>query len=369
MSISLYQLNRSEWVKGQKYIDALWRHEHILARDEQLFKWQFRSIYAPEKLNFFIAEDNNCPVGCIGRMDLPCHRQGRPLLGAAMTNLICLPQYRKIGLGMQIMQKAYEGLNYVASIGINVHVAKLYHMLGQYILEVMPRYICVSNLDILIETLQHTEHAENINIDYYKKCNRLRYPSACSCHIEEIDADSSHQASLLEKWDICWQEYFAPRLQGVVKDASYIRWRYLDHPIFHYKVLLAKSMGGEVQGMAVLRLAALPADACAVRVLEFLAMDENTGLSLATAIAERIPENAAFVEHISLGKQWLPLQHIGMSKEGSELFSVYFNPPDLSHCTITSAFHIINTGVSAEEFICSDNTYITIADCDQDRPN
>ena len=369
MTVSIYRLNIDECAVGQACIGALWQQGHILARDERLFKWQFRSIQQPEKLNFFIAVDDDQPVGCIGRISLPCHKHGRPFSGAAMTNLICLPKYRSKGLGMEIIREAYEGVHYVASVGINEHVAKLYRMMGQYIQKPVPRYTCVANLDSLAETLRCTAHADGIGAAHYAECSRLRLPVCQSCKVEELDSDSLHRDTLLDEWDICWRQHFAPRLQGVVKDAGYMRWRYLEHPIFRYHVLLVRDGAGNIQGLTVLRTANLPAHACAVRVLEFLAADESAGLCLAAAIAERVPSHAAFVEHVALGRQWLPLQHIGLSSHGSELFSVYFNPPDLSHCDITAAFHVKSIDVSAEYFVCSSDSYITIADSDQDRPN
>lgn len=369
MAANIYQLHADEAIKGQSCIDTLWQKGHILARDAELFKWQFRSVDQSNLLNFFIAADDNQPIGCMGRISLPCHRQGQPFPGAAMTNLICLPHYRKLGFGMQIMQKAYEGLQYVANIGINDHVAKLYRMMGQYIKSSMPRFVCIANMDILKGSLSQSAHSDKIKDESYFDCNTLYHPASKGGKICELESSSPDKEILLEDWEACWRRSFAPKLQGVIKDASYIRWRYLEHPRFHYTILLTKDSSGTVKGLAVMRSAPLPAGACAVRILEFLATDSRTGQDLAAAIAERIPPNTAFIEHIALGNQWLPLKEIGLSSRGNNLLSVYFNPPDLSHCTIKAAFYLKNIGLSAEDFICSDNTYITIADCDQDRPN
>lgn len=369
MAISIRQLDYSEWRKGQDFIDALWQKNHILARNPDLFKWQFKSQDAPEKLNFFIAEDENQPVGCIGRIDLPCHRYGQRFSGAAMTNLISLPQYRKFGLGMKIMHASYAGRNYVASIGINERVAKLYRLLGQYIVNPLPRYTCIGNRDALASVIPYIKNAESLTPDSFVECGSLHTTSCFSGKIREINKLSIHWETSLDEWDQCWNKYFAPHLQGVVKNSEYLRWRYLEHPVFHYDILLVLNSENDVKGLAVMRKAELPGGTCALRILEFMSACESTGIRLASAIAERTPANAAFVEHIALGCQWYPLQHIGMTGKGSNLFSVYFNPPDYSHSCVVAAFHLEGMDESPESFICSQNTYITIADCDQDRPN
>jgi hypothetical protein len=363
MSLTMRWLGTDELSYGQACIDRLWRAGHVLARDPALFAWQFRTGPEPGTLGFLVAEEAGAAVGCIGMMALSCHRQGRPFPGAALTNFIVDPSYRAGGTGLEILRVAYAGLGLVSSIGINERVARLYRMLGQHTL-IMPRYVCLAHRPAMATLLAHCDNPDGRDLDRYAVCSPLALPSAVPGH-----AVSPLTAADLQAWDRAWTELFAPRLHGVVKDAAYLRWRYLEHPVFRYDLLLVRDDRGAVRGLAVLREIPLPGEVSAVRVLDFLAADAAAGRTLAGAVARQVPPRAAFVEYICLGEAWRPLAEMGLSPDGADLFSVYFNPPDFRHHAIIGALHLDVPGATPTPFVSSPEMYMTIADGDQDRPN
>ncbi len=363
MSVRMRWLGVDEVALGQGCIHTLWKAGHVLARDPGLFAWQFRAGPVPGSLGFLVAEDGDRAVGCIGMISLPCHRYGEPFPGAAMTTFIVDPAQRGSALGLAMMREAYGSLGLVGSIGINPRVARLYKMLGQHIL-VMPRYLCLANPEAMAALLRHSANADGLTMDRYAACSTLAIPpDRPGFTAAPFSPDD------LEAWDRAWSDRFAPRLQGVVRDAAYLRWRYFEHPVFCYEPLLVRDRRNAIQGMAVLRRIPLPGEVSALRVLDFLAANEDAGQALARAVACRTPESAAFVEYACLGRNWRPLEAMGLSPRGAELFSVYFSPPDFAHCSITGALLVNLPGVDQEAFITSPDTHLTLADGDQDRPN
>ena len=363
--IRLRWLSSDEATRGMEAIRLLWRSDHILARDEALFRWQYGQGHDSKHLGFLIAEDGDTIVACSGLMLLPWHRYGAPLRGGVGAITIVAPEYREQALGLQLIREADNGLQIIGSFGINKRIAMLFRLQGRHVLPAFPRRICHGDPQSL-EIYAHMAGYEPEAVDQLRQsCGALLKKSPeNSYRIEELSFDN------LMEWDAAWQTLFEPKLIGVARHAAYMRWRYLEHPRFAYKGLLVRHSSGEICGMAVLREIPLPGEICAVRILDFLARDEYAGKALAAAISELIPANCAYVEHFSLGQQGIALEHIGLSTEGSQLFSVYTSPPDYRHCSILSALLVSNVdGYTARTFAESPDIYVTLADGDQDRPN
>ena len=365
MGMELRWLGPDEVDLGREYIDALWKRGHILARSAELFRWQYRAAPCEDHLGFLIASDAGRPVGCVGRIYFDGHLAGRKFPCGVMTCFISDPEYRASGLGLRIMKMAYGNYGLVMNIGSSAKVCRMYRLMGQYIADPMPRYVCIVDEKALSKMLRLGEGGTRLVLGDYKRCGRLRRLDEVPNGIQIIDLTEE----LMPTWDEAWGATFAPILGGIFKDAQYLRWRYLQHPTFKYDLFLAKGDDGRLCGLACLRVITLSNDCLAVRVLEFLAADHRTGLALANEIVRRVPPSTAFVEHIAMGNAWQPMKNIGLSAEGAELFSIHFSPPHFGNNHIKAAFHVALPGMTPEKFICAPETYITIADGDQDRPN
>lgn len=362
MHVTMRWLQPDETALGQEYIHRLWKAGHILSRDPALFAWQFRRGHRPDTLGFLIAHDAGTPVGCVGMIALPCHRYGAPFPGAVMTNLIVDPAIRAAALGLEIMQEAYGALGLVGNIGINPRVARLYKLRGQHILT-MPRYTCLAHAPAMEVLFRHSDNADGLSMDQYAACPSLVVPEGAPGY-----AAAPLGLEDLEAWDQAWTTLFAPRLQGVARDGAYLRWRYFEHPAFRYETSVVRDGRGTIRGLAVIREVPLPEGVTATRILDFLAADEAAGRALTRAVARRVPDTAAYVEYVCLGREWLPLQAMGLSARCAERFSVYSNPPDFKHCTLLAGIQVRLPGVAPQAFVESPDTYLTLADGDQDRP-
>lgn len=364
MAIHMRWLDKSEVAYGMSCIEQLWKSNHILARDRALFEWQYRHGKTTETLGFLVAENEGKPVGCSGLILLPFHLHGTPIPGGVGAITIVDPAYRKEALGIQMMEEADKNLQVVGSIGINSRVAILYRLQGRYVMDAFPRYICIAHQDACMAYLDQAIYSKKRVLPDLSSCTSLLIPrSIGKFTVTSLDKDA------LDEWDQAWNRLFAPRMIGVARNAAYLIWRYLEHPIFRYTILIVRDAAHTICGMAVTRLIALPGNISQLRILDFLATNQSSGKALAASIAEMVSWNTAFVEHYALGNHWEPLQSIGMTTQGNKLFSVYTTPPDMEHCTILSSFLVRLSGYTPAKFVNSPEIYLSLADGDQDRPN
>lgn len=363
MDISFRWLDEQEHSLGQKVLNDIWAKNHILSRDSELFLWSY--FRSPGPSGFLVGCDGAVPVACVGRIGFKGHLRSSIFNAAAMTCIKVLPEHKKSGLGLSLIKRAYTDMHLVTNIGSNPNVCRLYKALGQEIVPAMPRYVAVADMEAVEAVQRISINPDAVTLSAYSACSRLRAcPSPHGYAAEPCNADN-----LLE-WDTAWKRFFAPNLIGCVRDACYLRWRYLEHPRFNYEVFFLRKNKSNLCGMAVTRRIAFTDELLAIRILDFLAVDEVAGKALSAAVFDRVPPNAAFVEHTCLGRQWRPLQEIGLGPEGSDSFSVYFSPPDLRYRAIMAAFKFSHEcGMSTAEFLAAPQLYMTIADSDQDRPN
>jgi hypothetical protein len=162
---------------------------------------------------------------------------------------------------------------------------------------------------------------------------------------------------------------------GTDKPARYISWRYHHHPIFQYRLRLART-ADRITALIVTRLEVpRDRDETILRVVELLGEPASLRV-LATDELRRAREaKALFADFHAVGRRFAqPLEAIGFQKldaEGSgALIPHRFQPLQFGWIPLTSAFHL------AAEFrgrvpklLECDDFHISRADGDQDRPN
>lgn len=356
-------LRNDEVRLGMETIARLWRKDHVLARDESLFRWQYGQGRDSEHLGFLVAEADEGVVACSGLMMLPYHILGTPVFGGVGAITIVDPRYREQALGLPLMREADSDLAIIGSFGINRRIARLFRLQGRHVFT-YPRYICLTQEDLFHRYMTNAGGSQD----------KAHEAWTCGGHCQTVTIPSGHTVEELsqeniEEWNRAWRKVFAPRLIGVARDAAYLRWRYLSHPSFSYHGLLARNAQGKVCGLAVCRTVSLPDDLCALRILDFLPEDDIAGQALAARLVEILPEQCVYLEHAALGYQWKSLKSIGCNAAGATSISVYTSPPDMTHTEVLSEFRVTLKDYTSQSFTESPLLYMTLADGDQDRPN
>jgi len=365
-SVRMRWLRKDEASLGMAAIRRLWRRGHILAHDEKLFLWQYGRGKDSEHLGFLIAEAEEGIVACSGTILLPYHYYGKSLHGGCGAITVVSPPYRESGLGLTLMPEADRELDIICSCGISKRIAIIFRLQGRHVFEEFPRAVCLGKEQALESYLRGAAYTPGERRLVQTSCSRLvKTPAQAGFRLEELNADN------LEEWDAAWNGLFAPHLIGVARTADYLRWRYWEHPRFRYQVLLARNAQGQICGLTAWRNIELPGGISAMRILDFLPLDESAGRALASGLAQAIPEHCAYVEHSALGRRWEGLKHLGLSRQGSRLLSVHTSPPEKECCALLAAY-LVNAervGLSAKAFVESPDNYVTLADTDQDRPH
>ena len=175
-------------------------------------------------------------------------------------------------------------------------------------------------------------------------------------------------------WDEVWRSDFAPRFQGVCRDVAFLRWRYLEHPRWQYRVSVARrGPDGRPRGIAVARVESLQGrEECVYRILDLLAVDEPSGEALARALCSDARQcGAAFADfYCTSAAAAAPLEAVGFVREDrrSRALPALFQPLDFRPNPINAAFWMRGRKDAAEVFSDPD-LYVTRIEGDQDRPN
>jgi GNAT superfamily N-acetyltransferase len=211
----------------QRFIDERWRPGHVLAQDEQLLRWQHRSLSDPERLAILVAEEAGELVAMLGLIEFEAclgERRGR---GAWMTNWLVVPEHRGEGIGAALVVRACADYALVGALDANEATRQA--LAGSFAERPILRWALFFDRDATLALLG-------------------REP-------EWIDAPTSTAVG---------------EFVGACRDKEFLAWRYRAHPRFEYIVLEADS------GLAAYRHAGP-----VLRVVEFLG-DE----ALAQEVAE-----------------------------------------------------------------------------------
>lgn len=365
MAITTRWLEVGEEDIGRRYIGLLWRKDHILARSREMFSWCYRPQPGKRTLGFIIAEDGGVPCACMGTTYFNAHIGETSLSAQTGAILAVASSHRRGGFAFRLLGEFYQTCDLVVAVTIREPNFTMHRMMKWYTNDAMPRYLCVANSDPLERLLQLTNNPRGLRIEDYSKCNRLRRNhSLTSSRYTAVSLDEKN----LPEWDAAWNTHLRPRIFGTVKDADYLRWRYFAHPLFKFQGILLRDREGKVCGLAVLRVAEPYTDCKLVKIMEFLPVDSTAGETLADAVAQSIPPETAYVEHIATGAFWEALQSIGLTDKNGDLFSTRSNPPDLAFTTMNCLCELKSPLMTSRDFFESPLTYITSADMYYDLP-
>jgi hypothetical protein len=181
------------------------------------------------------------------------------------------------------------------------------------------------------------------------------------------------------KWDHAWTKFFSPRLIGTWRDSAYLRWRYLVHPRFEYRVLFARDESGDTLcGLVVYRLERVhESNECVVRIVELLGERAATRLLVATVVEEAYAAGAAFVDFFCTLSSLAPaLEDCGFVRDDALPASLpmLFQPLDFRRNRVRAAIWMADDELAAAAAgpngpLDQDALYVTRSDGDQDRPN
>jgi RimJ/RimL family protein N-acetyltransferase len=174
-------------------------------------------------------------------------------------------------------------------------------------------------------------------------------------------------------WDEVWEKEFAPEFQGVCRDSGFLRWRYLEHPRWHYALRAAVDGSGRPRAVAVSRIESLPGrEESVFRILDLVFRDRESGAALASELMKTArAQGAAFADfYCTSAAAAAPLESLGFVRESSleRHLPALFQPLDFRRHDMNAAFWSHGRHDAHERY--SDLAlYVTRIEGDQDRPN
>jgi len=363
-----------------KFINDFWASNHILSRDEALFRWQYDSSLregrqdAPPSI--LLAWTGDRIVGMLGLTYMRWQQNGSTYRGAWTSHWFVAPEFRQSHLSLHLIRRAGQaGADLIGSVGINEAAMKLLPNLGYESIDEIPRWLAVIDPRKTMSLIVAAGIGRSRETEIVEACRARVAPQhdallSGNWHVREwTDADAND-------WDDAWERHFSSNFTGVVRDSSYIGWRYLRHPSFRYRVLIARDLkSGVVGGIAISRLETVKGRTESVlRILELLPTERSASDSLLNHLmSEARVGGVAFADFYS-SKPVEGLKDAGFYVEqldrGSFQIPLRFQPLEAGGRALNAAIRMPSAlrGTLADQ-LSRGVLYLTKADGDQDRPN
>jgi hypothetical protein len=364
-----------------EFIRDYWKRDHIFVRQPEFLQWhydhrRFRDV--PEGgLSFLLARDSDKVIGVIGLNEVGFNVFGEKGSSVWPSIWYARPEYRRHFIGARLWQQVVK-LRYsaICMIGMNPSVRPFFNSLGYEMLVNTPRWCGVldpARTEKFLAENPDTNAAEVralVESLTLKDVDGSRESSTLE-DLELCDWDDSVSAA----WDGSWNETFSPTMVGTDKTAEYLSWRYHHHPIFQYRIRLAKDAEGPT-GLIVTRLET-PRDRneTILRVVELLGDPASLRVLVSDELRRAREKSALFADFHGVSRRFAqPLEALGFQQLDAEgtgaLVPHRFQPLQFGKIPLTSAYHL------ATEFrgrvprlLASEDFHISRADGDQDRPN
>ncbi|MDX6507690.1 MAG: hypothetical protein QOG06_2334, partial [Gaiellaceae bacterium] len=204
----------------RRFIAERWRPGHVFAGNEELFRWQHRSLTRPERLAVLVAAEGGELVAMLGLVEYDAclgEPRGR---GAWMTNWLVVPERRGEGIGAALVERACSEYALVGALDANQATRRA--LAGSFVERPILRWALVYDPDAVRALLGRDP-------DWAEPTDRRPVGS----------------------------------FVGACRDEAFLSWRYRQHPRFGYTLL------ERAGGFAAYRLAG-----SVLRVVDFLGDEE-----------------------------------------------------------------------------------------------
>lgn len=354
----------------QSFIDSAWKAGHILARDRELLLWQHPLRGNSGRISVLQAQEGDRLMAILGVIPFGFCMFGKEIPAGWLTTWVEEPPRRGLALGL--LRDVMDGsFGMVGTIGGNWITLAILGRLGFATSDSMPRWTRPVHLPSLKTLLR--DRPEPLSQACWQ---RLEGGAKVSIPIPQSDErcaiDWSEQAA--ERWDQSWRGLFAPQVVGTWRDSAFLRWRYITHPRFQYRIRLIETAAPKaISGLVVTRVEALrDREERVLQVLEFLGEDSAYPMMVREILSQAQNDEVAFVDLCSTSlRPSAALEDAGFIRDdpAAELLPRLFQPLDFRTGGLSGAYWIDPKVSERGNDLFSDEALLfTRSDCDQDRP-
>jgi hypothetical protein len=364
-----------EYPQIAQFIDAHWARNHVYCRNEDLYHWTFSrpGHWDPQGSSVAVALADGELAGILGGIPFTFNRFGDTGKGIWLANYIIREDARRGPAALRLLSMLRgEPFTATMAFGINPATASIYRVLKGQVLPMIPRHFAVlpkaADRMVRLLAIAHPDWPESEARDL-----AARYT------IEPGAGSAAYGCSIPERWDSSDWKVIATQTAGAARDADYLRWRYVDHPVFRYQLITLAE--GERTGLLVWRLETIhqsvdggrqPVDRIG-RLVEFLPCSPDNAAALLGCFWKQLQSADAFgADYYGYhGPSRRLLNEAGFrqaSEADADRIPSRFQPLDGKGGGIHSAgFWPQNTAACTLDEDCP--WYWTKSDSDQDRPN
>jgi hypothetical protein len=208
--------------------------------NKKFYNWQFLKLNSKPNKNFSVVviDDKNQELaGIMGLSERNFLLNNQIKKGAELTTWIIAQKYRGLNVAFSIMSYLKTHYDILIGLGITDLALSIYRMAGFRYLNAIPRFVKICNIK---------SFSKNFTLDFfskrlcsYKTNNNLKYS------IFEI----SNSDENIPNYYSCFKNF-----NLFSRSIEYLKWRYLDHPVYKYKVFVISSLDYNHQALVAFRI-------------------------------------------------------------------------------------------------------------------
>jgi len=336
----------------------VYRPDHILT-DRRFLRWWLHDnpFFSGDRFSCKIAIKEGEIVGHCAYLPLPVWSGGESHRGAWTANFIVAGRWRGQGIGGRLHRAIMSEFDVTLDVGANAIAEPILHHDSWVNFGTLGRAVGILDPRAAAFSRDQTLALKSIT----------RILATAGTAVEIVNRVG-------EEIDQFWQHWSSGAINGTERSATFLNWRYADHPYFKYHFFLARRRG-RIVGLAVARCQQVRENNLPImRVVEFLAEDKAAPALISQLINFGRQAGAVMIDFFCASRQQLrPFAQAGfLLSPSAEQFTRLFDPIDFSRATFsTISFNGSNHKgrLSAALFNDPENWYVTAGDGDQDRPN
>lgn len=362
--MEIRRIKKSEWEKLQAFNVSEYGPDHILA-NKVYYDWQFSNIFNGDRYDYTtlgVFHKAGELVGTLGMFNLPYDYGGRRVLANCLANLIVKEDFRNLGYGFLLLEKAVSFNDLAIDHTINSAAMPLFTKMGWRIADVK-RFIYVID-------------PEKVGIMFGLSMPTVLSHGMASAEDKIVDLSFEPIERFGPVVDSFWdsvKEYYPITVK---RSLGYLNWRYAEHPLTRYSIFLAKS-DSRIQAFVVLRFEYPKNEDGLIgfkvgRIIDFVSRPETAGFVLRKVTAYCAENGAHLVDFFSSGdfhhRAFTESGFVDVEDTTYSSIPILFNPVSTKRMKLNFAVKLLNNTLSESFGYDLSNWYTTKGDGDQDRP-
>ena len=350
-------------------IDRLWSHEHVYVRKPEVLEHlvlntPYRVEFAGEDKYSYVGmwDDDGKIVGIYGSIPQKFNIFGIEYNSESATTWLVDKTCGKHINGLALRDFCYnKNIKAAVYFGLSNDAYRINTGYGAYMTKDFPRWIGIQQKEAVQKYLLPDGTPENILPEVCLPVREKKY----NTEIDKLREDA---------WNEFYYKKFAKVTIGTQRDYRFLKWRYMESPILTYKIIAVTDDSGDYHGLAVVRREKiLDGTIYLGRIVEFIALDAEASIELATAVVEAYFDVAAWDFYCLSDITSYGLEMIGFRRVPSwmdyVLLPTRFQPIDYEHMKINGAVYIDEKLRWKLNQMTNIPWYLTRGDSDQDRAN